>query len=343
MANNSCSGQQYLTLLTPDATPTPLQQHALNILAYTFPLLSLTLPNAVATANIRPTAQTAQHLHPAMIPDLNAHLQQLGLPPLHVNQTRLLLRTLLVPVMMLALRACILLYVFSPTRKPMFALAIVAWVAYELWNAIHAVFNAPLPGARPAGGAPGIAAPRAADQNNAGAPAGAGNGNAAQPQAVVPGGVPGAPAVPQVGANRALAGIDGTLAVLARFKLDEEERALAARPEDAGRAEVMAPPSVRDRLYTFVYLFGLTLFPAFWEHRCKSLREREGQERMLAALRSETEDQAEGAEEQSPEELGRQAERRRKREELLAQHARRPMWVKRYIERMRGGDWIDHE
>jgi hypothetical protein len=321
-------------LETPDAAPTPAQAHALKVLAYTFPLLSLTLPNAVATANVRAAQGTRNgDIHPAMLPELNAHLQQLGIPPVRAGpRARLeLFRPLLAPMAFLALRAVILLYIFSPTRKPFVALAIATWVVYEVTRQLERIVFEPMR-------ADVRAAERGLERVRAAAE------DAARARGV-PANLP--PAPPRLGEVDARTQVERVMDAAADLNLSAEERALAARPEDAGNARVMVPPSAAHRAASFGALFLSTLHPAVWNRRRAALHRREGQLRTEAHAR-----ERELADEELPEDLP-EAERTRRREEadkarlardeLVQQHARRPQWVKEYVERVRGGDWADHE
>ena len=130
--------------------------HALKVLTYTFPLLSIPSPDATAYA----ASQTAP-LTQTQVTNLNNHLQQVGLPPLRVipnanaNQNpndpnnplaaaeirAIPLRALMVPLMMLTFRTLLLLYFFSPSKRPLFGIVLSAWILYEAWGAIRAVIG----------------------------------------------------------------------------------------------------------------------------------------------------------------------------------------------------------
>jgi hypothetical protein len=337
------SGQEYLELTTPDASPTARQVHAVKVLAYTFPLMSLTLPNANAITNIRPSRRgLEENFLPAMLPDLNAHLQQLGADPVRVPDV-MLLRPLLLPLAMLALRTLILLYVFSPTRKPVLALLIGAWVMYEVWKAVTAALVPAARATAQAAAAPAVAAQPADNGAPAGAPAGPAGNNAPAPVPAIAAPAARAPA----GRNRRPARpSDALLESTSQLNLAAEERTLRARPEDAGNASVNARPSTLHRVKSFVALFTTTFHPAVWDRRRATLSTREGQLRTEANAMERLEE-VEDAEDGLPEEVRAQRREEREkvrenREKLLAQHARRPQWVKDYVERVKAGDWADH-
>lgn len=92
-------------------------------------------------------------------------------------------------------------------------------------------------------------------------------------------------------------------------------------------------PTFVHKLQTFLVLFFATLHPAVWDERRKLLRQREGRLRTeMNALEARN-----GEGEETPEDRAR-AEARAK---LAEQHARRPRWVREYIDRLRSGDWLD--
>ncbi|EIN10587.1 hypothetical protein PUNSTDRAFT_84757 [Punctularia strigosozonata HHB-11173 SS5] len=299
----------YLTLVTPDAQPTPLQSHALSVLTHTFPLLSLSLPNVRSQTSI--TAPPDVNVQ-----DLNRHLRQMGIPPLRVAVADLPVRALMAPMLILAFRTAFLLYFFSPTKKPVFAFMIGAWVLYEAWCAIRGVLGGEVDRddegrARPV--------PRAA----ANAPPGV-----AQDPAV-------AAARPgQNGARTAArpSQSDIILQNIADVNMAMEERALSASADSRPVRE----PSLGQKVSMFFFLLLTTLHPAIWDQRRKLLRRREGRIRTEAnAMEASEQRGVEGEDD-------RQAQARAEaREQLLAQHRRRPQWVRDYIQRVRSGDWVD--
>jgi hypothetical protein len=319
-----------MQLLTPDATPTARQVHALKVLGHTFPLLSLTVPNLNAITNVRTSRGLNEHLPPAMLPALNNHLRQLGMPPVRARNAAFI-RPLLLPLAMLTLRTFILFWMFSPTRKPFLALAIGAWVIYEVYAAISAALGP--------NQAAGEARPNPVEQVPA-----AGNPQdvAARPAA----GAPAAAVVPAGARRNASLPMTAALESVSQLNLADEQRTLEARPEDEGLAAVNAPPSTIHRAKSFVTLFASTLHPAIWDRRRATLIKREGQIRTEGGARDRQDEEPAAEDGEIPE-----AERTRRREEaekrkesreaLQAQHARRPRWVKEYIERVRAGEWVD--
>jgi hypothetical protein len=302
-----------MKLVTPDAQPTALQSHALQVLTHTFPLLSLSLPNVRSqTAISTPPDVNVQHL--------NHHLRQLGIPPLRVAVVDLPIRELMVPILVLAFRTAFLLYFFSPTKKPVFAFMIGAWVLYEAWCAIRAVLG----GEVERDGEDGRLRPAA--RNAANAPAGA----APEPAAAAAGGGP-APRPGQNGARRQ-GQSDAILQNVADVNLTREERALSASAD----ARPVPEASLLYKIGMFVFLLLVTLHPAVWDARRTLLRRREGRVRTEAnAMEAREQGGAEGEDE-------RQVQARAQaREQLLAQHQRRPRWVRDYIQRVRSGDWVD--
>ena len=93
--------------------------------------------------------------------DLNQHFQRLGMPPLRLapnanpnanpndpNNPALAadiraipLRALLMPLIMLVVRTFILMYFFSPSKRPVFGILLSLWIIYETWGALLALQN----------------------------------------------------------------------------------------------------------------------------------------------------------------------------------------------------------
>ncbi|KAF5369972.1 hypothetical protein D9758_001187 [Tetrapyrgos nigripes] len=315
-------GQRYLNLQDPTTKPTPAQLHALNVLSYTLALLKL------PTQAPPPTNTT--HSQPVELPPhINALLQQMGLPHLNaipnqhpivepnagnanvvIEAREIQMRPLILPLVMLMLRTVLLLYFVAPARKPVFGILILVWVLYEIWRPIRNAL-ARLQRAAPAD--------RQDQQNAAGA--GVGNppqgANPAQPNAAVPGPQP----VPAPGAD--IVDAAAILDTLANYDIQEEESALTnGGPE----------PGLGRKAAAFVTLLLSTVHPAIWNRRRALLRRREGRIRTEANT-MEAQDQGEDEAQNN-----RRAETRR---ELLAQHARRPLWVQNYIARVVREDWID--
>ncbi|KDQ64709.1 hypothetical protein JAAARDRAFT_28354 [Jaapia argillacea MUCL 33604] len=351
-------GQTFLSLITPNATPTPLQSHALKVLTYTFPLLLTPVPYQT------PLSTYATSFSFVVPPgNLNAQLQQLGLPQLRVNNPPnaanlpemrdIPIRALLAPLVMLTLRTVLLLYFVSPTRKPFLGIMLGAWVLYEAWGAIRAVLGPDPQQQRDGdGNARGGAAGGAAQQQpqaGVGAQGAAGNGPApAQPNAAQAVLAPQRPRAQGPGGhlqpgngqtNRTRSQTSMLLDSLAIMNLQSEEIALTASPI----SQPVPEPSFGHKVKTFASLLVLTLHPAVWNRRRTVLKAREGRVRTEANARENPGNvQQEGGEEEESEERRQENERReRAKVELIAQHQRRSPWVRTYIERVRGSEWSD--
>lgn len=319
------SNQPFLRLLTPDATPTPAQQHALKVLSQTFPLLSLPSPEPIGY-------QPALHnvvFGGTPTTNLNQYLQQVGLPPMRLaNQANhnpndpnnpvvaeiraIPLRALLMPLIMLSFRTFLLMYFFSPSKRPFFGILLSVWILYETWGAMRNIlFDRP-----PAG--QGRADNGAGGDQGANAPRGQGAGLA-----------PGAPAGSAPSANRRH--LDMLLDHVANMDLAAEDALL-----DHGGA---APaPSLARKARAFVALLLTTLHPAVWDRRRNVLRRREGRLRTEANVR-EVEPPAAPADGGAPSE--EDAARAQARAQVLARHERRPEWVRRYVDRVQVTEWAE--
>jgi hypothetical protein len=264
-------------------------------------------------------------------PNVNQLLQQLGLPPIRVaenhnpnpNQNALLpelreipLRPLLAPIIMLALRTLLLLYFVAPARKPIFAFLILAWMLYEIWQPIR---NGFLRGIR-----------RAVDNRqhqNGERAAGQGQHLArnAHPAQQLPADAPGAgPIVPGGPGVQASVLLD----TLANMNIEEEENIIN---QTSGTATSQL--GLGHKIMSFFGLLITTLHPAIWNRRRVALRRREGVIRTEMSLREPPQPPQE-AEENGPAES-------QIREGLRSQHARRPLWIQRYMERVVAADWVD--
>lgn len=313
------SNQPYLRLATPNTTPTPIQQHALKVLSHTFPLLSITTPDPS-------TYQAPPHTLPYGTPttNLNQYLQQVGIPPLRLapNQPNnpndpnnpavaeiraIPLRALLMPLVMLSFRTFLLMYFFSPSKRPFFGLLLSVWILYETWGALRGL----LANDRPAG----QAAAQARVDPAAGADQGA---NAQRGQAAA------APAAGPAQSDRR-GQFDFLLNYMANMGLSSEDGILDA-------ANLAPEPSVAGRIKSFVSLMLTTVHPAVWDRRRAALRRREGRLRTEANVRESA--PAEGAAEED-------ANRTQARTQVVARHERRPQWVQRYVERVQVTEWAD--
>lgn len=252
--------------------------------------------------------------------NLNQHLQQLGFPGLRMGaqpnanqhpadpnlvaiEVRAIpLRALMVPLMMLLFRTFLLVYFFSPTKRPVFGLILSAWIFYEAWGALRGVLG----GDR---------------QNNAGGgPAGVREGVADQAQRGQGQGGANANVNPQPGSRRVT---DRLVRILANRGLDEEDAVLNA---------VRRRHSLQywDKVQVFTHLFFATLHPAVWERRRTALRKREGRLRTEEHLRhsvdiDETTDPV----------------RARTRQQAIERHERRPRWVQTYVQRVLETEFVD--
>ncbi|KAG2077568.1 hypothetical protein BDR04DRAFT_1088643 [Suillus decipiens] len=348
------NGKSYLSLRNPGSRPTVEQVHALKVLTYTFSILSLQpLPQPPA-----PTPTTSSN--EAVPHQLNNLLQQLGLPTLraipNVNvdvdvngqigvganipapggEAQILpdipVRVLLAPLVMVLFRTLLLLYFFSPTRKPLLGLCIIAWIIYEMWTNVRNVILGPLNRERER--LAGVAAAAEAARQAPG-----------QGQ---PGGTPGTPAPPvpptqsdiptptqnqEAQGPPPLSNSTSLLDLLARIGIDTENKSLW--PTSSPRTP-LPPPSLMHKVTTFVSLLVLTLHPEIWNRRRAALRTREGRLRTEANVMEREVERSEGQE---------LSEEDKKREETTAvlrvQDGRRAPWVKTYIQRVRGGEWVD--
>src|SRR6266478_4329012 len=311
-SNLSYSGEEYLRLVDPSKMPTPLQTHALRVLEHTFALFAMPLPSA-PTFPIPPPPQANTHL-PVHV---NAHLQQIGLPPLRVRQENAMIaelravpmRALAGPLFMLTLRTLFLLYFFSPFQTPVFGIIVTAWLLYETWNTIRNAIprlHARVPHIDDAPMRP----PEAAVAPNV------------QLRA--------APVPPHRTpmALRHRPASETLMDTLASVNLREETSALDSRPN------AMTAPTVGYRIKTFIQLLVLTAHPAIWNRRRAALRQRAGRVRTeMNALERSAQSGGNGD--------GRSDEVRAR---VRAEHARRAAWVGEYMERVQGGgDWMDDQ
>ncbi|KAH7103839.1 hypothetical protein BKA62DRAFT_654287 [Auriculariales sp. MPI-PUGE-AT-0066] len=317
----------YLYLQTPDAVPTTAQFHAIRVLQATMPLLDQApFLQAQLTQQLTAAVQASLLSRAALAIPVVARPPRpaaaaFGLPAALQPLAQVQMRAVIVPLLVLAFRAGLLLYIFAPSRRPLFAGMIGAWVAWE----VYTVFRAAMPAdaaaraarARPA--ANGAAAPPGA-AGAAPAQAGAATANGDAVNGTV---VPPAPTGP---ARLAFApdepGQD-PLARLAHFDLENEAALL-----EPGATPAQAP-RLQQRVKSFFTLFVLSLHPAWWERRRRALRNREGQLR----TRYRQPDPP------VPVETGQQ--------QPEGQPPREPPpqppagWAASYVERVRETEWID--
>ncbi|KAI0637960.1 hypothetical protein C8Q77DRAFT_1166288 [Trametes polyzona] len=322
-------GLPYLSLTTPNATPTPAQAHALKVLSHTFSLLSMANdPMLYAPSANYPTYQNTPTTN------LNQRLQELGFPPLRLvpdpNVARnandaagaaeiraIPVRALLVPLVMLAFRTLLLLYFFSPSKRPLFGILLSAWIVYEAWNAMRLVLN-------DGNDRRGDLAANPAERN-------------AAPGQGVGAGAPDAPARGGTANRNARPFPQVLLDRLALMNLSEETAFLDADTP-------APPPSVLQKAKMFVALFLITLYPAAWDRRRAALRRREGRIRTEAnareaAMTARAERESAGAD--APARTAEEEARVAAQEQVVARYERRPEWVKAYVQRVQYSEWVD--
>jgi hypothetical protein len=288
-----------------------------------------------------PTVVPVQHV--STPPTINQILQQIGLPPIrlpenlhpnlnlnpHFNANLIQppapearenpFRPLIAPLIMLLVRTMLLLYFVAPARKPVIGLVILGWVVYEGWGLIGDRMR------RIGRGFMGdqVGQNGAADRGPVVQPVGQVQPNLAQQRGQAG---PAQQARANMPDNQAAVILD----TLASMNLGSEEQAL-----DPSQGVSPPEPGILHKIWMFFGLLVLTMHPELWNRRRVALRQREGR------LRTE----ANGRESPPPtEEEGAVDERREQiRSQLIGQHARRPLWVRRYIERVRHGDWVDDD
>lgn len=268
--------------------------------------------------------------------NLNHRLQQLGLPALRLapNQNNrnpadpnnplvpemraIPIRALMIPLMMLTFRTLLLVYFFSPSKRPLFGLVLCAWILYEAWNAFRMVLGN---GNRPGPERDGAGAGDNADP--------VGDDGLEAPQAPFAPGAPrpaaGVPVATRSATSRSWT--NALLDKLAAYEVILEEITIA---EPLGYEPA---PGIFQRVKTFCVLLLTTLHPAVWDRRRALLRRREGRLRHEANLRTSEVDE----QDQSPAALART----QMRTLMTTRHERRPAWVKAYVERVLITEWAD--
>jgi len=230
---------------------------------------------------------------------------------------------------MLVMRATLIMYFFSPEQTPFFGIIMGMWVLYEAWSAIRAALVA-------------TRDPAEHRRDEDGQIQGDANGAAGAPGA---NGQGGRDAVRPSDPTRQRA--NAVLNAVAGINLREESEILEA-PGD------LPPPTFFHKVKTFASLMIVTLIPALWDRRRTELMRREGALRTemnvintartapsfsgSAAQDRNPSTEGEGENEQEREEL------RRAREVKLAtihKHARRPDWVREYVERAGTMEYYD--
>lgn len=230
-------------------------------------------------------------------------------------EVRLPIRALLTPLLLLCLRTLLLVYLFSPARKPVFSIMLTAWVLYEAWGAVRGAFGDVARDENGGNAGAGAAQAQRAPRND--------NGNQVA-AAFNPHQNPGR------FRNMAATSADAILTRMSQLNLANEDRALNS--EAGARDE----PGVLTKVQMFFSLLLFTLHPAYWDRRRAALRSREGRVRTEANAREAAAQGEQGEQGGEGDERAREA-----RQQLLAAHARRPAWVRDYVERVRGGEWVD--
>jgi len=214
-------------------------------------------------------------------------------------------RALMMPLMMLTFRTLILMYFFSPSKRPLFGIILSAWILYEAWGAFRAILAGDRPGAAGAQGQAGDAQAGAAP-NPPGRAVGQG------------------PNIPTFNRNRGP--LDSVLDSLANMNLQQEEIIL--------NSDYPHPPPSDIQLHkSFFGLFHLSLPPAMCARRQPVLRRREGRLRTEGNAR-EIANPSETEGEEDP-------NRAEARAQLVARHMRRPRWVREYVDRVQVTEWVD--
>ena len=208
------------------------------------------------------------------------------------------------------------MYFFSPGQTPFFGVIMGMWVLYEAWGAIRAAVAATRDPAQPRrdedgqGGINGGAdfpGPNEHEERDAAR-------HSEYARNIIP---------------NALANINLG---------DENEMLLASRDPP--------PPTFFHKVKTFVSLMLITLVPALWDRRREELRRREGMLRteMNVITSAMAAPSFSGSAAQAPTEReGESADSTQEREELrrarelklaiIQKHARRPDWMREYVER----------
>ena len=320
------SGQSFLSLTNPNAVPSALQTHALNILSYTYTILSSSPPQVSMWPQYPPTPTPAVLYPPAPI-QLNVPLPNVAPPQVEaevlfeiaINLRQFPMRALLTPLFMLVMRATLIMYFFSPGQTPFFGVIMGLWVLYEAWSAVRAAVAATRDPAEPR-----------RDEDGQG---GGINGGAGAPG---PNGLDGQdPARPSDPTRQQMNAI---LDAVANINMRAESEMLEA-PGD------LPPPTLFHKVKTFTTLMIVTLIPALWDRRREELTRREGTLRtemnVINAARAPPSASGSAAQTQNPsteaevsEEEREEAKKARERKlAIIQKHARRADWVREYVER----------
>ena len=290
--------------------PTPLQKLALEIMAFTFPLLSVEIsPAQLESVNPRNRYRKAkidayiQAVHHAWANNLAVPPPPAvdDRPPAAAANRQIIVRVG-VDAFLLVLRASMVYWFLKPFTRTLTGVAYVGWILYELYQ----LWARPQPNAQQGAGA-GAGGQRPAAGAVAGggaAPApvapggGGGGGGAGAAQNNQPNGGAGAGAVVAVpGANGAVGGnrVDNNVAPAAggdrgnlrnllhrcaRVGLEAEAKAsIGAEQPGGGRTHERL--GWRHRVMMFFVMLVLTVHPQYWTERQQLLRERERELRVL--------------------------------------------------------------
>jgi len=248
-------------------------------------------------------------------------------------------RALLAPLLMVAFRTVLLLYFFSPTRKPLLGLCLVAWIIYEMWTHVRIVILRPLDGAGDNGAGLGVNGARAGGAADAvpAAPVPQDNDNTGDRNPPRPGRVPNTdPArhAQQIQGPPTPRRSNGIIDSLALANVHHENKLLWPLQQPTTNPE---PPRFLHKVMTFLPLLVVTLHPEVYNRRRVALRQRESR------LRTEMNAVERGADARDSEQVPSEEEQRKDafRQQLQTQHAQRAAWVQRYVERVRKDDWVE--
>jgi len=240
-----------------------------------------------------------------------------------INFRHFPLRALLTPLFMLAMRATLIMYFFSPGQSPFFGVVMGMWVLYEAWGAIRAAVAATRDPAEPRRDED--------DQVQGGADRRAGFVGPIDPDILVA-------TLPRNYLRNFIPNM------LATINIGNENQVLFSR----GNLQP-PPPTFFHTAKTFVSLMFVTLVPALWDRRREELRRREGELRTemnvitaaqaapsLSGSAAPASNPPTEGEDESEIAIQEREELRKAKEKKLAiiqKHARRPDWVREYVER----------
>jgi len=311
-------------LVNEGAQPTPAQAQALRVLSYTFSIFMKELwQGPQLNVNVLPAQAIPNRQAIPEIPHINDLLQQMGLPPLrnvhnaeavpNQEQARIpnllpdvAIRPLLAPLFMLIVRATLLLYLIAPTRKPIFAVLVIAWMLYEIWQPIRNHLLRHLQENEQDVGRPEARAPAQADAPRP-------DNLSAQLRSHMR----------ELAENLGNMYLEAEQEVLAHATLENEDPDLSRRMGQR----------IGQTIVTFIALAFLTLHPAIWNQRRVALRLRE--EAIRTEMRNGT-----TLDQTAVEEGDSSIEREERRIQAFRErYFQRPTWIQRYIERVIHNDW----